>query len=208
MPGKWVDNYCGVKIYQPSEEEIQESKIITSKKILDWWLDRWSNCNHTEQEDSIIENCPFLQNTSCRYSMIEKVNQLIKFRDKIPIDRKKNIYHYGELPNIVQGYVGFNYRSGYSDSRYIYFSEFLDLFYKEYPEAANISSNSIIDTLVEKTRSMEQFQAQILDKLTVFAEMIDEMQKTPIKVIDYKSPNLIQPLDMPPPDYVASLDGE
>jgi len=29
----------------------------------------------------------------------------------------------------------------------------------------------------EKLKSIEQFQAQILDKLTVFAEMIDEMQK-------------------------------
>lgn len=199
MSGRWIKNNYGGEYYQQSrEEEEEEEKIVTSKKIIDWM------CNSSGRFDDQVDNCPFLKNV-CQYSVIEKVFQLIKFREKIKSDRVKHIYHNGELANFVEGYSGINYRAGYSNSRYFYFSEFLDLFYKEYPGAIGFEMNTKINTHEEKLKSIEQFQAQILDKLTVFAEMLDEIQKGPIKVINYKQPDIILPVN--PPDYEAvSLD--
>jgi hypothetical protein len=74
------------------------------------------------------------------------------------------------------------------------FTDILNMFYKEYPEIIlsdkieevitnNKKVHDILDELrndqsklIKKVQTMEQFQAQILDKLTIFADMIDEIQ--------------------------------
>ena len=63
------------------------------------------------------------------------------------------------------------------DSRNVsyHFVDIEELFYKEHPEHFSNSTNKF--TAIEtRLKSIEQFQAQILDKLSVFAEMIDAIQ--------------------------------
>ncbi len=202
MSGQWIENGYGGKYYRKSREEEEEDKIVTCKKILEWL------CTSSRYEPATLKACIFLDAARDEYSVIEKVHQLMKFRDIIHTDYAKHIYHNDEISQIVQGRSSIRYKDGCSDRRCFTFSEFLDLFFKEYPGAVGIEINTKIDTHDEKLKSIEQFQAQILDKLTVFAEILDEIQKGPIKVINYKSPNIILPLQNDPPNYeeVASLD--
>jgi len=199
MSGQWIKNGYGGEYYRKSQEEEEEEKKVTCKKILEWL------CSNSRFEPDTLKHCIFLDASRDEYSVIEKVHQLIKYRDIIHTDYIKYIYHNDEISQIVQGRAQIRYRSGYSNGKNICFSEFLDLFYKEYPEAMGVALNNKIDIYAEKLKTVEQFQAQILDKLTVFAEMLDEIQKGPIKVINYKQSDILLPVN--PPDYEAvSLD--
>ena len=200
MSGQWIENGYGGRYYRKSREEEEEDKKVTCKKILEWL------CSNSRFEPDTLKHCIFLDAARDEYSVIEKVHQLIKYRDTIHTDYAKHIYHNDEISQIVQGRTNIRYKEGYGELRRNFtFSEFLDLFYKEYPEAMGVALNNKIDTYAEKLKTVEQFQAQILDKLTVFAEMLDEIQKGPIKVINYKQSDIILPVN--PPDYEAvSLD--
>jgi hypothetical protein len=112
------------------------------------------------------------------------MNELIKYRNEI--NDKKNA-------DCAFSHFLINHRSfkfnNRIDSKFkdfgdieLYFKDIEDQFYKEYPQQI---FNESISSLKEefkivnsKLKTIEQFQAQIIDKLSVFAEMIDDIQNS------------------------------
>lgn len=77
----------------------------------------------------------------------------------------------------------YNESYNFEDDKYEYilkFSDFKNDFYQKFPHLLNSYDkdlNNKIDILIKKITTMEQYQANLIDKINIFAEMIDSIKK-------------------------------
>lgn len=96
--------------------------------------------------------------------------ELIYFRDFLL--NYNGCERYDMLIHFIKGYNSISV-----EKWSIYFRDIIQKFYNENPQfVVTIKIEKTINNINTKMTTMEQFQAQIIDKLTVFAEMIDELQ--------------------------------
>lgn len=137
------------------------------------------------------DNLPSLYSTyggfiNSEYSLKKIMNEVIRYYDSIPVldtymdeieDEQINIYR-----NIFLGRESFYYHN----TAY-YVPQVIDTYHRDYPEQIQTERDKRffseykkladdVKGMHEKSGRVELFQASILDKLTIFAEMIDEIQ--------------------------------
>ncbi len=127
-----------------------------------------------EHRDDYLYKClPILANGYQNY--VDSMMELISYQKKITgvHEIQTNL-----AINIIRGYRVSIRRN--REDRYIVFENAKEQFWKEYPQLIDNGLKETIDnlqvtlnTLLKKMVTLEQFQANILDKMTVFAEMID-----------------------------------
>ena len=152
--------------------------LLTTKELMVIIKWRFRNVPH---DDKSKEYCPnFFQCTSdtdyitCMLELIEYKKIIAKSRDNHnPLHLIINDLYYFINGNILL----------HVDSRNISYHcvEVEELFYREHPEHFQNPVNKFA-AIETKLKSIEQFQAQILDKLSVFAEMLDDIQNKHIKL--------------------------
>lgn len=144
-------------------------------------------------DDITLEHCSTIgYNERFVFSSVEKIYDLMKYRDYLLVnDHLYNSHHplmngNDRIPRVLT-----NRENIYYAGSYYTFSNLLDLLHKECPQS-NIhhirSSISLIDIRLDdhvnailkindKLDTIQRFQAQSTDKLIVFADMIDDIQK-------------------------------
>ncbi|MES2577050.1 MAG: hypothetical protein V4589_05530 [Bacteroidota bacterium] len=125
------------------------------------------------------KNCPLTSSNCWNICFDEVISELVMYRDYL-LKNKKGADD--TLSRYVSGYDNY-----YVKNTAYKFHDILDMYYKDNPAAIPTAATNTINNklpLIEskleiiesKLKTMEQFQAQILDKLSVFSEMIDNIQ--------------------------------
>ncbi len=132
-----------------------------------------------EDNDILFELCPRFTANYTNNDPIQLMMELIELRNNM---LNKNIYDCSSgLRSVLLSNV-------YINNKTLNLEQAIMLFYEEEPEVKKfiffdpiIKKINTIDDNIEKMeiklKTIEQFQAQILDKLTVFSEMIDNIQE-------------------------------
>lgn len=145
------------------------------------------------------EHCPKFFSSFPEFDPLSCMLELINYRNYL---MKNNTYPIDELTKkIITNVIHYD---NYNPNSCIHlFDKNIELFYTEEPECKPNYNTDLINNMFDllnkrfdkidskfdlineridkidcKLKTMEQFQAQILDKLTVFTEMIDEIQTT------------------------------
>lgn len=148
--------------------------------------------------DTTIQECFTLRyENRDNYSSSEKIFDLMKFRDYLRANEHLYIGDNERTNDIMNGcdripkfLVGKQRIRCDIDGYYYNFSELLDLFHKEFPQSVVHEVRASINTIKtredqqinailkinDKLDTIQKFEAQVADKLTVFAEMIDDIK--------------------------------
>ncbi len=180
---------------KPSRSEYLKSKmeLVTFDGISIVFFEFLRRHPYSEETQ---RQCPKLSSYSSSYSNLELMTEVLDYRDNMLKERFSENYQYDYLKKIIINPDDDNFYVG--EHRYN-FKEIMEIYYRDYPEQKPNRNNNLmminfrsldlkLDSLDRKLKTMEQFQAQILDKLTVFADMIDGIQKQ-IEVSKQKPPS-------------------
>lgn len=135
------------------------------------WTIKWRFRYHNEVS---TKQCPKFASCNPDYDYFTCMQDLIRYRDEIQTLPEPasvdDLYSFLKDRLSIQ-WAGSSFK----------FNEVIEKFYSTHPELVPMSTNKF--AMIEKRLELvEQFQAQILDKLTVFTDMLNELQINALKV--------------------------